>query len=285
MESIGIVGCGFVGKAIYNGMSPNFKIYMYDKFKEGYNSLEEVCKNCNIIFVCVPTPMKNDGSQDLSNMEDCIEDISKVAKLGTILILKSTILPGTTRYFSEKYPNFEFFFNPEFLTERNADFDFINQSRILIGIKNIFCKETNIVEDMYRLRFPHTPIHWCSYEEAELTKYVCNCFFSAKLSFMNEVKEVCDKIGVKYENVRKMFLGDFRIANSHTEVPGPDGHAGFGGKCFPKDLKSFTIFGKNLGLPMSMFTATQTVNERVREYKDWENIVGATSENNYGKEK
>lgn len=285
MDTIGIVGCGFVGKAIYNGMSSDFKIYMYDKYKKGFNTLEEVCENCNIIFVCVPTPMKKDGSQDLSNMEDCIKDISKVAKKGTILILKSTILPGTTRHFSNKYSNFIFIFNPEFLTERNADFDFINQSRILLGIEGIIDNSTFEVEDMYRKRFPHVPIHLCKYEEAELTKYVCNCFFATKISFMNEVKEVCDRLEVDYEKVRKMFLGDFRIANSHTEVPGPDKFMGFGGKCLPKDLKSFTFFGKNyLGLPMTMFKAAENVNERVREEKDWENIVGATSENNYGKE-
>lgn len=242
MENIGIVGGGFVGRSIYNGLSSNYKMFIYDKFKPGFQTLKEVIDNCDIIFVCVPTPMKKDGSQDLSNMEEALNDIAKETKQAKILILKSTILPGTTRILSEKYNQFYFIFNPEFLTERNAEFDFINQSRIVIGTDD--GTENSItaycVINMYKKRFPHTPVHVCTFEEAELTKYICNCFFAAKVSFMNEVYEICKKINVDYNSLRKAFLGDFRIANSHTEVPGPDGYFGYGGKCVLPESKLLT---------------------------------------------
>lgn len=279
--NISIFGSGFVGKAIYNGFSPNFRIKIYDKFKTGYNSLEETINFSRYIFVCVPTPMNDDGSQDLSAMEDAISTINNIAKEKKIIILKSTILPGTTRKFANIYFRHNFVFNPEFLTERNADFDFINQSRIVLGGKSSNDDVLLDLEGLYRLRFPHTPIHKCLFEEAEFVKYACNCYFANKVSFMNEIYEICEKMGLEYNSVKKVFLGDFRIANSHTDVPGPDGDFGFGGKCFVKDLNAFIVWGKSLGLDMTMFDATKIVNKRVRTLKDWENIVGATTKNGY----
>lgn len=237
MNKISIFGSGFVGKAIYNGFSPNFQIKIYDKFKGGYNSLIETVDFSSVIFICVPTPMNDDGSQNLSAMEDAVETISSVAKSRKILVLKSTILPGTTRSLAEKYPKHDFIFNPEFLTERNADFDFINQSRVVIGGKTLDDNALEIIEKLYRIRFPHTPIHKCLFEEGELVKYICNCYFASKVSFMNEVYDICKAVNVDYNSLRKLFLGDFRIANSHTEVPGPDGCRGWGGKCLKPSAK------------------------------------------------
>jgi UDPglucose 6-dehydrogenase len=280
-KRIGIIGIGMVGTAVYHTFSPYFKINLYDKFKPGFQSLDDVVNNSDVLFISVPTPVcMSDQTQDLSCIYDSIESINEVSKTKKILILRSTVIPGTTRSLSIKYPNHSFVFCPEFLTERTAILDSINAYRIILGSNK---KNTlDIVEkEIFRKRYPHTLIFKTNFEEAELVKYIGNCFFSVKISFMNEIYEVCRKMNINFEEVRKMFLADQRICNSHTDVPGPDGQFGFGGKCFPKDLKVFITFGEHLGLDMSVFKAANNVNERVRKKKDWLEITGATSENNY----
>jgi UDPglucose 6-dehydrogenase len=276
--SVSIIGAGYVGRALYHGFSPVLtKVFLYDKYSSGFNTFEETVNGSFIIFLCLPTPtdMKT-GSQDLSILESVIKELPP----DKVVIIKSTVLPGTTRSFQEKYPQHIFVFNPEFLTERTYIFDFLNQSRIILGSDHQAM--LNLLENLYRFRFPHTPILKTTSETAEVIKYVCNCYFASKVSFLNEVYEICKKVNISYEDVKVGFLGDQRIANSHTLVPGPDGDFGFGGKCFPKDLKSFVSWGKNLGLNMTLFEATEKVNERVRKVKNWENIKGATTENNFG---
>jgi UDPglucose 6-dehydrogenase len=102
-----------------------------------------------------------------------------------------------------------------------------------------------------------------------------------KVSYMNEIYEICEKMGVPFDDVKNGMLGDQRIANSHMQVPGFDGYKGFGGKCFPKDLKSFIAWAKKNGYSVTMFEATDEVNERVREVKDWLEITGATNNKRY----
>lgn len=275
---LSIIGSGFVGSAVYHGFSPYFKIKIYDKFKQGYHELDETVNHSRFIFVCVPTPVTAEGKQDISSLENAIQSIVGVANERKIIVIKSTSIPGTTRYFAEKYKNHGFIFNPEFLTERNAIMDFINSYRVILGgLEN----DVDDLETIYRVRFPHALIMKGSWEEAELIKYILNCFFATKVSIMNEVYDICRGMSIDYENIRKMFLADQRVGNSHTQVPGFDGYRGFGGKCFPKDLKSFVSFCKEKNLPCEMFATADLVNEKVREYKDWLEIKGATSDNNY----
>lgn len=281
-HSIGIVGVGFVGTALYHAFSSHFNVFLYDKYKDGFNTLEETVNNCDILFVCVPTPMKKNGDQDLSNLVDAISSISKISSFFKTIVIKSTVLPGTTRKLSQEFPEFHFVFNPEFLTERTAIFDFLNQSRIVLGIDKLYIDSSLEIEEIYRIRFPYTPIYRTSFENAELVKYVANCFFALKVSFFNEVYEACEKLGTSYEEVRGLLLGDQRIAHSHTEVPGPDGDLGFGGKCFPKDINALLNFFKKNKLPGDTLKAAVEVNKRVRKNKDWLEIKGATSKNNYG---
>lgn len=281
-KSISVFGIGYVGSAIYHGFSPYFEIKIYDKYKPGYNDVEDVVKSSRFIFVCVPTPVNlEDNSQDLSYIYDAVETIGKYATEEKIIILKSTILPGTTRKLQDKYKNHRFAFNPEFLTERNYIFDFLNQGRIVLGGKSKDDDTLLEIEDLYRVKFQHTPIFKTTFEGAEFIKYACNCFFSMKVSYMNEIYEICEKMGVPFDDVKNGMLGDQRIANSHMQVPGFDGYKGFGGKCFPKDLKSFIAWAKKNGYSVTMFEATDEVNERVREVKDWLEITGATNNKRY----
>lgn len=276
-NTISIIGAGYVGKAVYHGFSPVLdKVFLYDKYVSGFNTWEETINGSLCIFLCLPTPTDMEtGKQDLSIIKNVIKKIPSEK----ILVVKSTVLPGTTRSLQEEFTQHVFVFNPEFLTERTYIFDFLNQSRIILGSDHE--PAMDVLGELYRIRFPHTPIFQTTIETAEVIKYVCNCYFSSKVSFLNEVYEICKKVGISYEDVRVGLLGDQRIANSHTMVPGPDGDFGFGGKCFPKDLKSFLSWGKELGLNMDMFEATEKVNKRVRKVKDWEEIKGATTENSF----
>lgn len=288
-NNISIIGCGFVGRAIYHGFSPYFDIKIYDKYIEGFNTLEETVNHSEVIFICVPTPVNENNEQDLSNIYDVINSIKDVTSTSKILVLKSTILPGTTRnLYLHFHEHFDFIFNPEFLTERTSINDFLNQSRIILGCLNPDEIPPEyplvLIESIYRERFKSTPIIKVSFEEAELVKYVCNCYFSTKVLFLNEIYNICKEMGLNYENVRQLFVGDQRITDSHTKVPGFDGFMGVGGKCLPKDMKSFITWCEKNNYNCSILKTVDKVNEKVREKKDWLEIKGATSENNYGKE-
>jgi len=276
---IGIIGWGFVGKAVTHGFSLHSELKIYDKFQDGLNTLDETVNESDFIFICVPTPMSNDGSQDLSCVHDVMKSINEVTKSRKIIILKSTIIPGTTRKLANKYSNHLFVFNPEFLTERSAKLDFINAARIIIGGSNHMALDC--VEEMYRVRFTHTPVYKTTWEGAELVKYMNNCFFSVKVLFLNEIYFMAQKLNVPYDELKNMFLADARIGNSHCDVPGHDGHMGIGGLCFPKDTNALVKWADKNGLNSDIIKAAIKVNERVRPEKDWENRKGATTKNNY----
>jgi UDPglucose 6-dehydrogenase len=276
---IGVIGVGFVGKAIVHGFSLYADLKVYDKFQTGLNTLEETIKESDYLFVCVPTPMNDDGSQDLSCIYEVMENINKLNASRKIIIIKSTVIPGTTRKLSEKYKDHLFVFNPEFLTERSAKLDFINTARIILGGSNQMALD--YVEEMYRIRFSHTPIYKTSFEGAELVKYMNNCFFALKISYLNEIYEICQRLKLDYNELKDMFLSDQRIGNSHCDIPGHDGDRGYGGKCFKKDINAIIKWGENNGFSMDTFRAAENVNKRVRKNKDWENIKGATTKNKY----
>lgn len=277
-NTIGIIGFGFLGRALTHGFILHADIKIYDKYDNTYDSLDETVNRSNFIFVGVPTPMNDDGSQDLSNMDDAVESVVGVANTRKIIVLRSTIIPGTTRNYAEKYPDHDFVFQPEFLTERQAKLDFINAARFVFGGDK---KITDKLEDLYRVRFTHTPIYHTTWEAAETLKYMNNCFFAIKVSFLNEMYDIAKHIGIPYEDLRDMWLSDSRIGNSHTDVPGHDGHRGYGGKCFPKDVKAFIKWASDRNLDLDLCVAADKANTRVRKVEDWKDIKGATSKNDY----
>jgi UDPglucose 6-dehydrogenase len=280
--NISIVGAGFLGSAIYHGFSPYCQIKFYDKYKEGYSSAEEVANFSKFIFICVPTPLDSEDKQDISSMDDAVKTVAELATERKIIIPKSTILPGTTRRYVEMYPQHDFVFNPEFLTERNHILDFLNQSRIVLGGKTNDDAALNEVEALYRIKFEHTPIFKCTYEEGEFLKYMCNGYFALKIIYMNEVYRLCEKKGYDFEKIKNMFLSDQRIGNSHCQVPGFDGMFGYGGKCFPKDIRSIVSWAKENEVDLNLLDVTDQINTLIRPLEDWRQIKGATTENNYG---
>lgn len=268
MFKIGVIGCGFVGGAVTAGFSLKAEVKIYDKYKPGFDTLADTCGQ-DILFLCVPTPMRlSDGKPELSFIMDALVAITETTKETKTIVIKSTVLPGTNRELQVAFPQFNFISNPEFLTARSARLDFINASRIVIGGPDTPARLA--VNNLYREIFLHTPIYMCSWEEAELCKYMANCYFALKVSFLNEMYAICKDLNIDYNYIKLLWLADGRIGNSHHEVPGHDGDFGFGGTCFPKDIAAFTTWSRENGYPIETLEAAKAVNDRVRQKKDWE---------------
>jgi nucleotide sugar dehydrogenase len=277
---IGIIGNGFVGSAIMHGFVLHVDdIMIYDKDpKRSTHSFEDVVNLSDVIFICVPTPMFESGECDLSIVNSVAEDLSKYDCIQEkVVVIKSTVVPGTTEKLAEKYREMNFVFNPEFLTERKARLDFINTSRIVLGGDKR--KAIDKVEQLYRLRFPYTKVIKTDFGTAQLIKYMANCFFATKVSFMNEMYQVCEAIGGDWDSALEGFISDGRIGNSHIDVPGHDGDMGFGGKCFPKDINAMIKRCEEIGVDPAVMKGAWEKNKEVRNDLDWYDIPGAVSKN------
>ena len=282
-QKIGVVGNGFVGGAVKFGFSPqtgcDAEVRVYDKNpNKSTHTLEETVNESDFIFLSVPTPANEDGSINIDIITNALDDISKVhnGKDNAILI-RSTVIPGTTWKLQTEYPQLNILFNPEFLTERSANFDFINQSRFIIGnngqMGNLMQSE-NFVK-LIKDRFGDcVAVMETSYETAELIKYMNNCFFATKVSFMNEMYQIAEKIDANWNDIVSGFVADGRIGHTHLNVPGHDGKFGFGGSCFPKDVQAMIHFSKKLNINPSVLSGVWEKNLDVRPEKDWKKLKG-----------
>tara|TARA_Y100001968_G_scaffold331021_1_gene384460 strand:+ start:506 stop:1351 length:846 start_codon:yes stop_codon:yes gene_type:complete len=277
MKRIGIIGRGFVGSAVEFGFSAqtgcSAAVKIYDKDpKLSLHTLDETVNDSDFIFVSVPTPSNENGSINLDILRNVLSSINNINKTDNIVLIRSTIVPGTTRIFEKEFSNLNLVFNPEFLTERSAKYDFINQSRFILGGEKI---NTEKVAALFKWRFGYSiPIIETSFETAELIKYMNNCFFATKVSFLNEMKLINDQVGANWDVAVEGFLRDGRIGHSHLSVPGPDGKLGFGGRCFPKDIQAIINFAKNLNITLSTLEGAWKTNLSVRPEKDWEKLKG-----------
>jgi UDPglucose 6-dehydrogenase len=283
MESnIGIIGNGFVGKAVKESFKKYFNIFVFDldKRKANVESLNELVNKCRIIFLCLPTPMDNDRSCHLNIVEDTLDKVNdwcdEMEFYGLeqrTIIIKSTIPPGTTEKWNKEYTKIDIAFNPEFLTESNSIEDFKNQNRIIIGsARKVGAK----IKSIYSKVFPKVPIIKTSSTIAEMIKYFTNCFLAMKVSYANEMYQICEKLDIDYDKVVEYAVRDERIGISHLNVPGPDGDFGFGGHCFPKDLNALINLAEKqgLGLDINVLKATLDTNNKVRTNRDWEEQKG-----------
>jgi len=279
MINIGIIGFGFVGSSVAYGFSAQTgfdqaKLRIFDKNpSKSTHTLDEVLGESDFIFLSVPTPSNIDGSINLSILESVIDEINTHGtKDGCVVLVRSTVIPGTTRRFQEKYKNVTLVFNPEFLTERSAKFDFINQARFILGGEP---EDTNKVAELFSIRFgSSTPTIQTNFETAEFIKYMNNCYFATKVSFMNEMKLIADQSGVDWTTAVDGFVRDGRVGHSHLAVPGPDGKFGFGGSCFPKDIQAMMSHARNVGVEPSVLDGAWKTNLNVRPEKDWEKLLG-----------
>ena len=272
--NIGIIGQGFVGNAVYQKLKKYYKVFTYDVQAKLCNSdLETVLERCKIIFVCLPTPMNKDGSCNLDILESTLSEINKASRdvEGRIVIIKSTIIPGSTDKFQLKNQYIDIVFNPEFLTEANAVSDYENQNRIILGGPR---KATTKLKPIFAKVFPKAAIIKTDSTYAEMVKYVTNSFLATKVSFANEMYEICNGLDIDYDKVIEYAQYDDRLGKSHWSVPGPDGDFGYGGHCFPKDVKALIHVAKKLDVTPTILTATDDKNFYVRTDKDWEKMEG-----------
>lgn len=260
--SVGVIGHGFVGEAQSFAFSPiaDVKVYDIDPLKASA-TLEEVYE-CDFVFVAVPTPMYMDGTQDISYIARVFEK----AIPGPIYIIKSTVLPGSTAKLMKMYPGLDIVFCPEFLTQRTAKLDMLTQARIILGGDRSL---TERVEELFTQRFMNRNIIHTDPTTAELVKYMNNSFFATKVSIMNEFKRLSDALGANWDDALYGFASDCRIGDSHLHVPGPDGKAGYGGVCFPKDVNAIASLARELEVPLNTIEAGWKTNLEVRPEQDW----------------
>ncbi len=266
---VGVIGNGFVGESQAYTFSPvaDVKIFDVDPVKATHDLLEVLSQD--FIFVCLPTPMKENGEQDISYIENFFSNIG-LYNTDAIFILKSTVLPGTTKQLTDKF-NFNIVFSPEFLTEKTAKLDMLTQSRIIFGGDRELCLK---VLELFIARFGKKHYIITDSTTAEFTKYMANTFLAVKVSVVNEFYRMADELGVEWNDALEGFVSDPRIGNSHTQVPGHDGKLGFGGTCFPKDINALITLGKELGVNMNTLEAAWKTNLEVRPEQDWKELVG-----------
>ena len=272
---IGIIGQGFVGNAVYQKFKNYYDVLTYDldESKSNSNVNEIICK-CTNIFICLPTPMNSDGSCNVNIVEQVLTEIDLTTdnlETKRNIIIKSTILPGTTTRWNHTFESLNIVFNPEFLTEANAVSDYANQGRIILGGVR---PATTELKTIFSKVFPKAHIIKTDSTHAEMVKYLTNTFLATKVSFANEMYSLCNQLNVDYDKVVEYATLDDRLGKSHWNVPGPDGDFGFGGHCFPKDLAAILHLSEKLNTMNNVLCAVQETNNNVRRNRDWEQMKG-----------
>lgn len=281
--TVGVIGHGYIGRAVHEFFEGSCRVMVYDKAMPEFGTLTDVVGESEVIFVAVPTPMRNDGSCHTGIVESVLADIkSKAREMGRslesfIVVIKSTVVPGFTVSAQEKFFPMRILFSPEFLTEKNSVQDFKTTNRIILGGAEDDAKVVstyfNAVQPA-RVANDELLLLHCDSIVAELVKLYSNGILAAKVMFSNEMYLICRKLGASFEDVRVLATLDRRIGDSHTRVPGHDGDLGFGGHCFPKDVASLKSIAENLGTGERLITAIIERNEELRQKKDWLEMKG-----------
>ncbi len=264
-KKIGIVGHGFVGKAVDKGFSKKVKKILIDpKLGTSFDDLIEF--EPDYIFICVPTPMSDDGSQDSTILLDVSNKIKEHLP-DKIVILKSTVLPNMVKQLDEKLDHFVY--NPEFLREKHAEEDFINSPMVIIGskkdefekIRNLYIGHSNCKSK----NFVHVDAL-----SASFIKYSINSFLASKVMFFNQLYDVYQKIDpqTSYKKIVETISLDRRMGDTHMDVPGHDGKKGFGGACFTKDTAALMKFSKEIDAEMSILKEVILANNNIRSSYD-----------------
>jgi UDPglucose 6-dehydrogenase len=222
-------------------------------------------------FVCVPTPTKED-KQDLSIVRQCLKDLAAVLPNGHVVALRSTVVPGTNQKLQEDYPGLILASNPEFLRSHRAMDDMREPYRIVIGADNpqarralVEAYNDSFVRDTSQRYILTNTI------TSELIKYAANCYLATKISYFNEMYDVCQSLNADYETLRTALGLDPRIAPGEETMINPR-NRGFDDECLPKDLSAFIAFLVDRGFPATMFQGTEEVNNQVRSGKPLEDI-------------
>ena len=290
MDKICVIGAGYVGLVSGTGLSefghnvicvdhdeekinqlndgiiPIYEPGLKSLVEKNYNRLHfsidisKAIKKSNVVFIAVGTPQKKNGETDLSFIDSAVNIIADNINDYKIICTKSTVPVGTGERIEKiilsknKSTMFDYVSNPEFLREGSAVNDFMIPDRLIIGAKT--SKAYNIMKNIYRpLYVNETPIMNTSIETAEMIKYAANAFLALKISYINEIANICEDVGVDVHEVAKAMGQDGRISPKFLH-PGP----GFGGSCFPKDTLALSYLGKKFNKPIKTIDAAIEVN-------------------------
>ena len=257
--SIGIMGVGMVGGALQHYFQKQGVEPMVFDTGKNLGSLVEI-NQADIIFICVPTPYDKENGFDLSYIDSAISNIQG----SKIVVIKSTALPGTVEALQKKYPQHKVLNNPEFLTETTADQDMSYPDRQIVG----YTKQSyNVAGDVMAI-LPLAPSERIlPATEAEMVKYFGNTWFSVKVIFANQMYDLCENIGISYDNVMEAAAIDKRIGRTHLQ-PVHKGYRGFGGKCLLKDNDALIQFADNKGIELKLHKIARDINNELMKQQN-----------------
>jgi UDPglucose 6-dehydrogenase len=257
---VGIIGYGFVGKAIAHCYRGEDVVIRDPKLKKSAELSE--FNNCDAIYVCVPSPSREDGSCDSTILEQTIHELLFVTVSQQIpIICKTTAPPSVYQRLLDQYPNIVHV--PEFLTAANHIQDYINTEYIVVGGNKEWCERAIEILD-YHLGISNDIIKIVDIKTAALYKYMMNSYLAAKVTFMNEFHKLASAQGVNWRDLTDIASYDNRIGMSHMNVPGTDGKYGWGGACFPKDMAAIINEAKSLDVDFKLLKQIQDINKEHR---------------------
>ena len=256
---IGIIGAGMVGGTIEHCFRDHHELYIHDPSRN--TDLDDLISNCDMAYIAVPTPAKDDGSCDTSIVEDVLEELPD----GFIAVIKSTVIPGTTQLLQERFSKLKLAYSPEFLVERQRFEDFSNQKILVVG--TAFTDVAELVFEQHRVAgidVGENKFHTTS-TEAEMVKYTKNNFYAMKVIFANQMHDICQNLGIEWNAISEIITTpqDQPIGDSHLE-PIMGLMRGFGGKCLPKDTLALKELAQSLDVKYSLLDAIQSDNQRLR---------------------
>ena len=276
--SINILGYGYVGSAcgyLCDKNDVKYNVCDLQKKEGDFNyfnnipdtiSFSESNSDLNIYMICVPTPSDSDGNCDTSIVKNVLTQLNKYVLKETFIIIKSTLVPGTCTDLSNSFPNLNIILCPEFLREKSYKDDIYNAQFVLLGIHHkLPMDKYSIVLKVMRLFYKHNSqidILMKSYEECEIFKYTLNTFFAMKITFFNEIHELCEKMNVDYQDLKTLFPLEPRIGNYGTHVPGPGNEFyGFKLSCLPKEVRSMIKLQEKLELSNELMVCVDKRNK------------------------
>lgn len=262
---MGIVGHGFVGKAVeYAFYHPMVEHFIVDP-KEGTHIDQLIDWKPQVVFICAPTPQNPEsGFVDASIVEDSV--LKLMYHTNALVVVKSTVTPDIIdRLYNSIEPrDFDrLIYNPEFLTEKSACEDFVNAEHHVFGGTNPACDELQQIYDIFS-NCKSDKYYRMSGCEASFVKYATNAFLATKLTFFNQLKDLVDSFDCSYNMITRAMGADDRIGIKHTRVPGPDKKRGFGGACLPKDTTALLKFSESRGKKFDLLENVLTINNEYR---------------------